>query len=139
VQSALVKVLERWGEGTALPPASYLWKMAYTTTIDEIRRRRRTREVPLDPEDDGTGPAAEATAASDPEREGSAAEIGAAIGECLQKMVEPRRLAVVLHLQGHTVPEAGRILGWGEKRVENLVYRGLADLRRCLEARGFRP
>jgi hypothetical protein len=28
---------------------------------------------------------------------------------------------------------------WDEKRAENLVYRGLADLRKCLLARGVRP
>jgi RNA polymerase sigma-70 factor (ECF subfamily) len=30
-------------------------------------------------------------------------------------------------------------MGWTEKKAENLVYRGLADLRRCLSAKGLRP
>ena len=55
------------------------------------------------------------------------------------RLVLPRRLAVTLHLQGHTVPEAGSLLGWNAKRAENLVYRGLADLRDCLAGKGVRP
>ena len=35
--------------------------------------------------------------------------------------------------------EAAGILDWSAKRVENLVYRGLADLRDCLAAKGFKP
>jgi RNA polymerase sigma-70 factor (ECF subfamily) len=37
------------------------------------------------------------------------------------------------------VPEASRILDWSAKRTENLVYRGLADLRECLTLKGMRP
>ena len=31
------------------------------------------------------------------------------------------------------------MLGWNAKRADNLVYRGLADLRRCLTAKGIEP
>jgi RNA polymerase sigma-70 factor, ECF subfamily len=140
VQCAMVKLLERRGEGSGPLPPSYLWKVAYTATVDEIRRRRRRHEVPLDAgEEESAGMAPPAGPASDPERLQAAREIGRAVRDCLLRVVEARRLAVVLHLQGHSVPEAGRILGWGVKRVENLVYRGLADLRRCLSAKGIAP
>jgi RNA polymerase sigma-70 factor (ECF subfamily) len=140
VQCAAVKLLERRSEGSGPLPPSYLWKVAYTATVDEIRRRRRRREVALDDGEDesATVAVAEGTV-TDPERLQAAREIGRALRECLLRIVEARRLAVVLHLQGHTVPEAGRILGWGAKRVENLVYRGLADLRQCLSAKGIAP
>jgi RNA polymerase sigma-70 factor (ECF subfamily) len=52
--------------------------------------------------------------------------------------VPPRRHAVTLSLQGHSVPEIGRLLGWTGKKAENLVYRGMADLRECLEGKGIR-
>ena len=54
-------------------------------------------------------------------------------------MKRERRLAVTLHLQGHTVPQAARLLDFSPKQTENLVYRGLADLRACLLAKGIRP
>jgi RNA polymerase sigma-70 factor (ECF subfamily) len=44
-----------------------------------------------------------------------------------------RRTAVTLHLQGFRTGEVAAALGWTEKQAENLVYRGLADLRACLE------
>ena len=73
---------------------------------------------------------------ADPERCAAGREVGRAIRGCLAKLVTPRRLAVTLHLQGHSVPEAAKLLGWGTKRAENLIYRGLVDLRGCLSSAG---
>ena len=75
----------------------------------------------------------------DPERAAASEEIGRGIQTCLAHMKRDRRLAVTLYLQGHTVTEAARILEWPVKRTENLVYRGLADLRACLASKGMRP
>jgi RNA polymerase sigma-70 factor (ECF subfamily) len=45
----------------------------------------------------------------------------------------------MLHLQGHSLDEICAMLEEPRKKVENLAYRGLADLRRCLKARGIEP
>lgn len=139
VQVAMIKVLEARGRGEGLAgmPASYFYKVAYTTLIDEIRRLRRRPEVPLD-ENPADSPGL-AAASGNPEDLAAASEVGGAIQACLLGLAEPRRLAVTLHLQGHTVAQAAAILGWDAKRTDNLVYRGLADLRRCLEAKGVTP
>lgn len=136
VQAAMLRVMEilRESEGKATLNASYLWRVAYSATVDEIRRLRRRREVSLDEVSPEVLPDP-----SDPERSCAGSEIGQGVRDCLQRLVEARRLAVALYLQGHSVPEAARILGYGAKRVENLVYRGLADLRRCLVAKGLEP
>lgn len=140
VQLAIMRVLAvlqaraSSGEGIEPPPASYLWKVAYTTTIDELRKmqsRERTR-------DRATGivmPVEEPR----PDAAVAASEVSVALRGCLDALQEDRRRAVVLHLQGHTVPETGGLLGWSRKRAENFVYRGLADLRRCLSKKGFSP
>ena len=78
-------------------------------------------------------------AESNPEASASAREIGHGILDCLARLARERRLGVTLYLQGHSAPEAARILDWNRKRTENLIYRGLADLRDCLAARGMRP
>ncbi len=139
VQVALLRVLDAAGaagEGGGPLPSSYLRKAAYSALVDEIRRHRRRREsVPLEDEIAQTVPSERAG----PEQERAAAEIGRAIREALRTLVRPRALAVTLHLQGHSVPEIARLLGWPGKRAENLVYRGLADLRECLERRGIKP
>ena len=81
----------------------------------------------------------EALDRSDPERECIGMEIGEGIRDCLQRLLQPRRLALALHLQGHTVQETAQLLRWDFKRVENLTYRGLADLRKCLASKGLKP
>lgn len=138
VQVALMRVMEieRKSEGERRFSSSYLWRVAYSALVDEIRRVRRRQEVPLEAEMGGSVMAAERPG---PDDRAAASEIAQGLRECLVRMVRPRRLAVALHLQGHTVPEAARLLGWGAKRIENLVYRGLADLRRCLTEMGLTP
>jgi RNA polymerase sigma-70 factor (ECF subfamily) len=138
VQAVLMRVLAAQSQSEAAAEFSpfYLRKAAHSALVDEIRRWRRRHEVALDEGLEDTGPA---TGQPDPERHSVGRELGRAIRDCLKNLVRPRRLAVVLNLQGHTVPEVGRLLHWTTKRAENLVYRGLADLRLCLERRGIAP
>ena len=140
VQTAMMRVMrladQPAGEGTRPLAASYLYRIAHSVLVDELRRRKRRQETDLD---ETAAATAAVAATSDPEREASSREIARGIRACLQAMVRDRRLAVTLHLQGHSVGDAARILDWAQKRTENLVYRGLADLRACLAAKGLRP
>lgn len=140
VQTALLRVLEiqRRREGDAEFSSFYLRRAAYSVVVDEIRRRRRRGEVPLDPEAEGEEPGRPSDEPS-PEQVSGSRELGRAIVKCLGRMVRPRRLAVTLHLQGHRIREVGGLMGWSAKKAENLIYRGLSDLRECLETQGFMP
>jgi RNA polymerase sigma-70 factor (ECF subfamily) len=123
-------------EGKPEYATSYLEKAAYGAAVDEIRRRSRRQESPMaDPAVIERAP----DRGANPERRASAAETAQAIRDCLARLLRPRRLAVTLYLQGCSVPETGRRLGWKAKRADNLVYRGLADLRRCLAGKGQSP
>jgi RNA polymerase sigma-70 factor (ECF subfamily) len=139
VQTAIMRVMEVLGrppdanEGETPFTSSYLHRVAYSVLVDELRRERRRHETSLD--DDGVGDVAGRE--EDPERLARSGEIGRGIQDCLTRLKRERRLAVTLHLQGHTVPEAARVLDWTVKRTENLVYRGLADLRECLTSKGL--
>ncbi len=138
VQAALVRLVARGRFGARsqeLSPA-YLWRTAYCALVDEIRRVQRRAEVAWQEE---PGAARVEDVGPNPEVRSRAAEIGRAIRDCLDAAAPPRRLAVILRLQGHTVREVAQLLGWSAKRAENLAYRGLADLRRCLERKGLRP
>jgi RNA polymerase sigma-70 factor (ECF subfamily) len=138
VQAALMRLvqIQQRSERNTPFPASYLWKAAYSAMIDEIRRLRRAEHVSL--EDGAVDPPA-VDAGSDPEQQRRAREIGAGIQECLARLVSDRRRAVTLQLVGHSVPDIAKLLGWNLKRAENLVYRGLDDLRACLTAKGLEP
>ena len=136
VQTALLRVynLQQPGESRTGFSSSYLWKVAFSVTVDEIRRQRRRPEDGLD----SAGVVDLIQASPGPEDRMLGQELGRAIRACLTALGEDRRAAVTLHLQGHTVREASRLLGWPVKRVANLTYRGLDDLRQCLAAKGVR-
>jgi RNA polymerase sigma-70 factor, ECF subfamily len=149
-QAAIVKIMGRVqaSEGDRPLSSFYLYRVAHSALVDEIRRRQRRREVQLDVgEPDAADAAAqghvarapEPRATGDPEQDAALRELGGAVRGCLLDMKRDRRLAVTLYLQGHSVPEAARLLDWPVKRTENLVYRGLADLRQCLLAKGHMP
>lgn len=139
VQVAVIKVLEihrRSGEGIDGVSSSYLYRVAHSALVDEIRRRRRKREVALD---EGGDAVEQRERVRDPEHEATSRQAGRAIADCLSGMKEERRWAVTLYLQGNNVPESSQTLGWDRKRTENMVYRGLMDLRQCLTQKGVRP
>lgn len=138
VQVALLRVLEveRRAEGKVEFSSFYLTRAAHSALVDELRKLRRRREVSLEVDGQVPGPI---DPGADPERYSRAQEVGTAIHGCLQLLLRSRRRATTLFLQGHSVPETGRLVGWSAKKTENLVYRGLADLRECLKARGIEP
>lgn len=129
----LLRLIEK-GEGDPVRQPSYWRKAAYHAVVDEIRRRRRRREEPLD---DRNPQEPAAAFAQDPERRAASNEIGQAIGDCVERLRETRRLPVVLFLQGHSLHESAALLGWASKRAESGLYRGLQDLRACLARRGW--
>lgn len=138
VQTAVIRVAQIIGrsEGNATFAASYLWRVAYSVTVDEIRQLRRRQETSL--EEASVADVVDG-APRDPEARMIGRQIGAAIRDCVRRLGASRRAAVTLYLLGHSVPEIGRLLGWPTKRAENLVYRGVAELRRCLTDKGYQP
>ena len=135
VQAAVLKIMTRKGEGIVELKSSYLYKVAHSVMVDEIRRLRRRKEVGM--EDNFA--AEEDSQQLGPEKQAAGRELGRSILACLGKLSTDRRRAVTLYLQGHTTPESARILDWSAKRAENLVYRGLGDLRQCLKSKGLEP
>ena len=80
-QSALVKVMAMPGTGEGNRPLSsfYLYRVAHSALVDEIRRRQRRREVALevDESEERRGGTVEPQAAGDPEQDASHRELGA--------------------------------------------------------------
>ncbi len=138
VQVAMMAVLRQLEkiEGSRRFPSSYLRKAAFSAMVDEIRRRRSRGEVPLEP-DDGELVLVEDRA--NPERETMAGEISVELRACLDRLAPPRRAAVTLHLLAYKVPRISEKMGWKRKQAENLVYRGMQDLRECLRRKGLQP
>ncbi len=112
---------------------SYLKRVAYSVVVDELRRRRLDRYATLEDADvfgdDGPGPLRVTAARTTLE----------SVRECLAGLVENRRLAVTCWLLGHSARETGEMMGWTTKKAEVLTYRGVAQLRACLTAKGIEP
>lgn len=143
VQAALVRVLEveARGEQNRVRTTSYLWRVAWSAVIDELRRQRRSPTVSLEvvagtSDDRGLADGAPPVPGLLPVTHTSPG-LGLALRDCLSRLIAQRRAAVVLHLHGFTASEAARTLGREEKQVQNAIYRGLANLRECLEGKGY--
>lgn len=121
-------------------PASYMYRVAATSAIDAMRRRKAEREEPWEQDEgDGKGGPARTIAAGDPspERTAAARDLVEHVEGALARLSESRALAVRLHLQGLGSQEIATALGWTEPRARNLVHRGLKELRGHLSARGI--
>jgi RNA polymerase sigma factor (sigma-70 family) len=134
VQEAFLRVTgARAADGP--PPRSYLWKTVYTTMVDwirreEVRQRGRAADVAVE---------SVAGQGATPESRATARQIGAHIHDCVGGLSEPRRAVVAMYLQGHGAAEISRLLGGAYKSVENLLHRGLVQVRACLQRKGVTP
>lgn len=137
----LWRALER--EKELADPASYIYRIAVTTTIDAVRRVLARREERLqepggdDAEPDVARRQLVDDAGNRPDVRMDRRELMSILARALATLAEDRRRAVELHLQGLTVGEIADLLAWSEARARNLVYRGLDDLRRALRREGI--
>jgi RNA polymerase sigma factor (sigma-70 family) len=126
-------------------PASYLYRIAMTATIDAVRRATARREDQLRLTRDSRDTGVTIVKLEEPEAPPDASPESLAqrrillqkVREALAGVPEDRRRAVGLHLQGFTPPEIARLLGWSEPKARSLVYRGLRELRSKLAEEGI--
>lgn len=138
-QKAMIRLMERAKKEDAHEGfcATYIYRAAHNTVIDEVRKRRREVLV-QDPEPAMNADRSVATPVaptpSDHLRDG---RLRQAIFHCLGKIRAERRIAISMKLQGHSTIDIARLLDWNCKRVENMTSRGRQDLRVCLQKKGI--
>jgi RNA polymerase sigma-70 factor (ECF subfamily) len=122
-------------EQIAAVSTSYVYRTASTAALDVLRRRRTRREALSDELD---GPvAAGLAAAGGPDRELEGSELAAEVSRAIETIPASRRPVVRMYLAGYPREEIADLMGWTEAKTRNLLYRGLADLRERLVARGI--
>lgn len=114
--------------------ASYIYRAAISASIDIIRRRR-ARKVDAVSIDDYADMMPDPHRAADARLEGQ--EVAAAVHRAISLLAESRRAVVRMYLAGYDREEIADLLGWTEAKTRNLLYRGLADLRKTLESWGI--
>ena len=135
VQASMLKIHRR-GDDINTIETGFLFRVGHSVMVDEIRRRKRRHEVSFE---DTTAQNRPNTSEISPESAAAGTELGKAIHACLQTLKPDYRRAVSLRLHGHTVPEIAELLAVSPKKADNLVYRGMADLRDQLRKRGLTP
>lgn len=118
-------------------PASYIHRTAITAALDVIRARRERQEERIDAMTEDR--AALLGAVPGPDGEIEEAELAAQVGHAVDEITPSRRPVVRMYLAGYGREEIADLLGWTEGKTRNLLYRGLADLRALLTARGIGP
>ncbi|MEM6995405.1 MAG: sigma-70 family RNA polymerase sigma factor [Myxococcota bacterium] len=139
VQIAMTKVVAVMDAGKPAEEIrmSYIARVAYHAVVDEMRRQRRRRTLSTVELDDTAEPLR--GGAPTPETNAANRQLGGEIRDCFGRMARSRRLAVALYLEGRGATEIATMLDWKRKQADNLVYRGLSDLRRCLTDKGISP
>ena len=123
-------------------PASYLYRIAMTATLDAVRRIKAKREEQLrlvedEYEDEGAPLALSSDPNRSPEVEAGRKQLAGKVRTALARLSDNRRRAVGLYLEGMASQEIATLLGWSEPKARNLLYRGLSDLRAQLRAEGI--
>ena len=118
------------GEQMPDHPSSYIYRAAVRETVRAVRGLKETSEL---------GPEAEkAELSAPPDAILEAKELGRAVRTALSEIGADRRRAVTAHLAGYEVKEIMVMFDWPYHKARNLIARGMADLRRKLDARGYR-
>jgi RNA polymerase sigma factor (sigma-70 family) len=116
--------------------SSYVYRTAVSAALDLLRRRRSHHAEPLEP-DDEPGEATRVSEPVGPAEELAQSELAEEIARAVDTIAPARRPVVRMHLAGYPREEIAAMLGWTEAKTRNLLYRGLADLRERLTARGI--
>ncbi len=109
--------------------ASYIKKIVDSSVIDQLRKLKREEGIFLQEKQ-----ACVAELKVNYEREMlREKDIQETIGRAVEALIESRRKAVRLYLLSMSIEEIAAFFGWSHDKTRNLLYRGLADLKRILK------
>lgn len=136
VQEVRIRIWKARADVVAELRAAYVHRTAVSAALDIIRRRRSESRF-------GDELAEDMSASNDPsldaQRGLEIAELEAGVAQIVETLAPARRPVVRMYLQGYAREEIAELLGWTEGKTRNLLYRGLADLRSKLAAKGLAP
>lgn len=111
--------------------SSYIKKVVRSVVVDEVRKARTEERLLRRAIEEEKG-VWMSPSGKEPERE----DLGLDLEKALGSLLESRRRAVKLFLFGLTVEEIAMVFHWSEDKTRNLVYRGLADIKKGLPGKG---
>lgn len=118
---------------------AFICQIAFTTTIDEIRKVKTRRQEPLPEEEQEMDLLMSARVRPDPptpQVELERKEIQRLVVSAVDSLGDNRRQVVKLYLYGMNYKEIASELSWSEGKARNLLYRGLEELSEILKSKG---
>jgi RNA polymerase sigma factor (sigma-70 family) len=118
-------------EKTITNYASYIKKIVNSAVIDRLRRWRREEGVV---QEEKSRQIAEYENIYHPDLE-KRDRLKEVLAEAVETLIDSRRQVVKLYLLNMSVEDISRYLRFSQDKTRNLLYRGLADLKRFLHER----
>ena len=110
-------------------PASYIKKIVSSAVIDQLRKRRREDNL-FQKEKQRCISEQKFSYRGEAIRKRVLEEI---VGRAVERLIDSRRQVVKLYLLNLNIREISSYLEWSQDKTRNLLYRGLADLRKSLK------
>lgn len=110
---------------------SYIKKVVSSVLIDEIRNARKQEKVIRSTIEKKSGLFKSGGESQPPDE-----YLTLTLEEAVGSLMESRRRVVKLFLSGLTIEEISAVLRWSQDKTRNLVYRGLADMKKILSQKG---
>lgn len=116
-------------ERTIISLPAYIKKIISSAVIDQLRKRRRDDSLVRQEQHRRVS---ELKNAYDRESARKRA-MEETVGRAVERLISSRRQVVKLYLLNLTIREIASYLHWSPDKTRNLLYRGLADLKRSLK------
>lgn len=139
VQKAAMKLWKQLeANPSRLVTRTYLYSIANSAMVDEIRHRRSLKHSRFESRSDTLEDCAPAVSA----QWGAEAKLERCVfhrelRDCILRLSKDQRAATRLFLLGHSNKEIAAMFRWTEKKAENCRLRGRKSLRKCLKHKGI--
>lgn len=132
VKIKIWKYLKKGKKVSNLP--SYIKKVAYTVTIDELRKMQK--QVPNKKPDNlknlyiRSKPIIQKEENNSPEAAFEEKELKSKLRKYIDSLSKNRKHVLQLYLKGMSVEEICRFFNWDKTKVRHLLYRGINEIKR---------
>jgi RNA polymerase sigma-70 factor (ECF subfamily) len=113
--------------------ASYMKKIISSSVIDHLRKFRREDGLFRREKQKHIGELRQSYS----QDAASARIFENTLGKAVERLIDSRRQVVKLYLLSFNIQEISSYLNWSSDKTRNLLYRGLADLRKILKDMDF--
>lgn len=114
---------------TIVSQASYIKKIVDSAVIDQLRKQQREENLYKHEKQKRISELEFSYSRNATQKKA----IEETIGKAVDRLINSRRQVIKLYLLGFGIKEISSYFNWSQDKARNLLYRGLADLKRILK------